>query len=446
MASIDDRRTTTRDGVKVATGYKGPKPWVARWRDPAGAQRSQSFARKVDAERHLTAVTSAVLSGDYVAPAAGKVTFGDRYRTWFDTTVNLRASTRARDETYARSLILPTFERRQLASIDHDAVQAWVAQLSADGYAPATVVKAHQILSKVMASAVRGRKITQNPCADTELPKIEREEQRFLSPADVARLADTINPFYRTMVLTAAYSGLRAGELYALRRSRVDLSASVIDVAETVVEVNNTHNFGPPKTRAGRRRVPVPRFVAEVLGGHLAELDGGALVFTAQNGSPMRANNFRRRTWYPACIAAGLGEMVTDVDTGKARYEGLRVHDLRHTAVAFWIAAGASPSDIARRAGHASVVTVLDRYGHLLPSDSDHVTDALDVMAREAARGAHAAAPAPRNRSRCATDVRQPIRYTTPKVRISALTCAVGVELNGIEPSTSALQRQRSAN
>lgn len=68
----------------------------------------------------------------------------------------------------------------------------------------------------------------------------------------------------------------------------------------------------------------------------------------------------------------------------RKRYEGLRVHDLRHTAVAFWIAAGASPVEIARRAGHSSTVTVLDRYGHLLPSSEDHVTDALDAMATAA--------------------------------------------------------------
>ena len=69
-----------------------------------------------------------------------------------------------------------------------------------------------------------------------------------------------------------------------------------------------------------------------------------------------------------------------------AGIDHLRVHDLRHTAVAFWIAAGASPKEIAVRAGHTSVVTVLDRYGHLLPSTEDHVTDALDEMAVSAAQ------------------------------------------------------------
>jgi integrase len=64
----------------------------------------------------------------------------------------------------------------------------------------------------------------------------------------------------------------------------------------------------------------------------------------------------------------------------RARLAGLRVHDLRHTAVALWIAAGASVNEIARRAGHTSVVTVLDRYGHLLPGSEDKVTAALDEM------------------------------------------------------------------
>ena len=76
---------------------------------------------------------------------------------------------------------------------------------------------------------------------------------------------------------------------------------------------------------------------------------------------------FRSRVWTPAVRRAG--------------FEGLRIHDLRHTAVSLWIAAGASPNEIAARAGHRSVVTVLDRYGHLFPDRRDDVTDELDRMA-----------------------------------------------------------------
>src|SRR5699024_8685948 len=123
------------------------------------------------------------------------------------------------------------------------------------------------------------------------------------------------------------------------------------------------------KTRAGRRTVPVPSVVADALREHL-DRTAGDLVFPAPEGGYLRRGLFRRRFWLPATKAAGL--------------DGLRAHDLRHTAVALWIAAGASPKEIAVRAGHSSVSVVLDRYGHLLPGQVDAVNDALDAMARGA--------------------------------------------------------------
>jgi integrase len=142
-------------------------------------------------------------------------------------------------------------------------------------------------------------------------------------------------------------------------------------VAEIVVEVKGHHVWGPPKTRAGRRVVPLPRFVVDELTEHVAGLQPDGLVFSAPEGGPARASQWRRRFWRPAVDAAGVAP--------------LRPHDLRHTAVALWIAAGATPNEIARRAGHSSVTTVLDRYGHLLPGSEDAVTDALDAMGQRAA-------------------------------------------------------------
>jgi integrase len=196
---------------------------------------------------------------------------------------------------------------------------------------------------------------------------------RFLNPAEVARLADTIPPLYRPFVFVGSYGGLRAGEMFGLRRERVDVLHARVDVAEVLVEVNGHHHFGPPKTRAGRRSVPLPRFVADELAVRLEHVEPGGLVFPSAQGHTVRASLFRRRVWHPAVVAAGLAP--------------LRVHDLRHTAVALWIAAGASPKEIAVRAGHTSVTTVLDRYGHLFPGHEAHVVDALDAMARAAHQG-----------------------------------------------------------
>jgi integrase len=97
-----------------------------------------------------------------------------------------------------------------------------------------------------------------------------------------------------------------------------------------------------------------------------AQPDPDGLVFTGPKGAALRATNFRRRIWGPAVRAA--------------EFDGLRIHDLRHTAVALWIAAGASPKEVARRAGHTSVKTVLDVYGHLYDEADVALRERLEAM------------------------------------------------------------------
>jgi integrase len=93
-------------------------------------------------------------------------------------------------------------------------------------------------------------------------------------------------------------------------------------------------------------------------------IDPDLLVFTSPEGFPIRPTLFRRRFWAPAVAAAGLTP--------------LRIHDLRHTAVALWIGNGAHPKRVASLAGHTSVVVVLDRYGHLYPEQDEELMDRLD--------------------------------------------------------------------
>jgi integrase len=139
------------------------------------------------------------------------------------------------------------------------------------------------------------------------LPKIERREMRFLTPAEVARLADSIRPGYRALVLLGAYGGLRIGEMAGLRRGRVDLDHGMVEVAEIVTEVSGYLHFGPPKTRAGYRRVGLPRVVVEALAEQLAR-PGSAddLVFVGPQGGTFRLAGFRHRIWRPATRAAEL--------------------------------------------------------------------------------------------------------------------------------------------
>jgi integrase len=240
------------------------------------------FARKADAQRFLTEMENSKLKGTWTDPPLGRVLFGDWLAEWWTTTTNLRPSTRARDEMLLRRYALPRFGDVALVAISQRDVRAWVADLSAGPLAPATVQKAYQLLGKVMGAAVDAGMVMQTPCRRVPLPKVEREEMRFLTPAEIARLADLIAPRYRALVLVAAYGGLRVGELAGLRRGRVDLLRGTVEVAEIVTEVGGVLRFGPPKTRAGRRTVGLPRAVVDELAAHLAEPgDPEAFVFTA---------------------------------------------------------------------------------------------------------------------------------------------------------------------
>ena len=264
--------------------------------------------------------------------------------------------------------MLPTFANVPLARIERTELRRWVATLVApkdeggEGKAPATVQQAMQVLNKAMRAAVEDRMIPYNPVANLPLPRIEREEMRFLTADEVWRLADEIDPRYRSFVLLAGYGGLRLGEMLGLRWSRVNVLRREVEVRETLTDVRGHLALGPPKTKAAIRTIAVPAFVTDELAPRAGARDG--LVFTSPDGQPIRASLFRRRFWNPAVARADVAPC--------------RIHDLRHTAVSLWIAAGANPKQVAVRAGHTSVSVVFDRYGHLYPKHDDDLIAALE--------------------------------------------------------------------
>jgi len=346
---------------KLASGR-----WQVRYPDGSGRLISAgTYATKADAERCLAETETDQLRGRWADPRLGSTRLDDWVIRWWETTVNLRPSTRDRDRGYINRYVLPSFGNRPLNEIGQLEVRAWVAALAERGLAPATVNKAYVLLHKVLAAAVDAELILSSPCHNIDLPKIERAEMRFLTPGEVSALASAMDERYRAMVLLAAYGGLRLGELAGLKRARVDVLRRRVVVAEILVESEGRLFSGPPKTRAGRRTVSIPGPVADALGSHLGRWSAEELVFTNPEGGPLRAAGWRTRYWRPAVKAAGL--------------EPLRPHDLRHTAVALWIAQGAHPKQIAARAGHTSVSFTLDRYGHLFEDADDDLMERLDA-------------------------------------------------------------------
>lgn len=336
----------------------------ARWRDPSGREKAKTFDTRREAVAFLVKIDAAKSVGSYVDPAQGKMLVRDFAAEWLAGR-DVRSSTGARDASLVRTHILPAWGNTPIGALRVAEVSAWRQQLEVS---PATASKILTLFKSMMASAVDHGLLPTNPIAKVKLPKVDREEMRFLTPAEITALAEAIDQRYRALVYVGAYGGLRIGELAGLQVGDLDMLKGIISVERQVVETAGKLTIGPLKTKASRRKVKVPRPVMDELGAHLANwVHMTDLVFPAPGGGPLSRTAFRSRFWVPAVQRSNL--------------EGVRVHDLRHTAMALWIAAGANGKQIADRAGHTSVSFVLDRYGHLLPDADDLLIDRLERMA-----------------------------------------------------------------
>lgn len=340
--------------------------WQARWRDPAGVERAKNFPRKVDAERYLISLESDKLRGRYSDPRLGKTRLVAWLTEWQSTRMNLSPATRLRDEASIRNHVVPELGDVPIGQIQPVHVAQWVLALNAKGLAPATTRKAYQLLSAALVAAVDNGLIPLSPCRNVKLPRLEKPEMRILESAEIKLLADVIDRRYRAMVLTAAYSGLRFGELCALRTERFDALRKTVRVEKNLSEVGGDFIFKSPKSEASRRTVSAPEFLVEEIAQHLAtHPDESGLIFTAPGGGPIRRANFRRRIWKPA-VETSVGEPCT-------------FHDLRHTHAALLISHGEHPKVIQERLGHASIKTTLDTYGHLFDGLDEAAADRLDA-------------------------------------------------------------------
>jgi integrase len=352
---------------------KSPNRWQVRYVDPTGRERSKNFSKKSEAEKFLHTVEADKLRGVWVDPQHGRISFGDWAAQVEATRLNRRASTRARDASYLRSLILPTFKDRQLGAIPPNEIREWIADLEDRGYAPATIAKAYQIVSRSFRVAASDGVIPRTPCREIKLPANDRDEKRFLSPTEVEQLATAIKDRYRLVVLTGAYTGLRFGELAALRLDDLDLLRHTLRVDEQLSRQGSSRMTpGPLKSKKAYRTIGLPVFLAEELAAHLEAFPSSTdFVFSHESGGPLDYGRFRGRQWHPA-VEVSVGEPCTP-------------HDLRHTHVAMLIADGQSPRYIADRLGHKSTRTVLDVYGHLYEDADEAVMEGLEKL-RDAAQ------------------------------------------------------------
>jgi integrase len=358
----------------------------ARYRDPNGRSRSQTFSTKGEARRFLDRNSTDMQRGDWVDPTMRRTRFEDWATTWWETTRRLRPSTRRGYHQLLYRQVLPYFAGRRLAEVDYLDVEQFIAAKLAEGLSAKKVRDAVSVLSMVMKCAVRSNARRDNPAAGHHInvPRRKLTSGDVLTMADVHRLVAAVSAPYKPAVWLMILTGIRPAELCGLRIGAVDFVRNTVHIRETLhpIEKFGDHPYGlvagPTKTDAGDRLIPVPEWLIQQLAEMLAERvgDGGRPVnrddylFVRPQGGPLERDKFRQSVIRPALRAAGLPDT-------------LRTYDLRHSHASLLIDRGANVLAVAQRMGHSDPTVTLRVYGHLFDGVQEGLTADLDQLRRE---------------------------------------------------------------
>jgi integrase len=355
-----------------------------RYTDPWGRRAVVTRKTAADVRAAHRQIISAMARGEYVDPKRGKTTLAVWADDWLLGARNLGRGGR---DMYRQALDhivleLGAIPLGKLTATDIDRYLEGKSQAPGStrreasagrGLAPSTVHRHYRTLHRMLAVAVERGLIARNPCEHVQPPRIPKMQLTVLDAGQVDALAAAISPRYRAWVYLAAYGGLRWSETVGLRRRSV-VGPRVAVVEQLVRRRDGTWERTQPKT--GRSRtVTLPDFVSDEMAGHLdtyAMPGDDGLVFCTRNQTPLYAGSWTSNVFKRALARAGLPP--------------IRVHDLRHTAVALAIAAGAHPKEIQARMGHSSIRTSLDLYGHLYNAADEAVAAGLDDLRAAAQR------------------------------------------------------------
>lgn len=343
----------------------GASLYRVRYRTPdhRSTQR-RGFRTKRDAELFAATVEVAKASGEYIAPSLGRVTVGELAAAWLARKRQASAPSHYRMlESAWRMHVSPRWGKVAVGDVDLLNIETWIGSMSAKGAGATTVLRAHGVLSGILADAVKAKRLAVNPAKGVEnLPRKTGKRRVYLSADDVHRLADASGQ-HRALVLVLAYCGVRWGEAVALRVRDVEFLRRRLSVSENAVQLGVNHAVGPTKGRKARS-VPVPAFVLDELSMQCQGKAVADLVFPGPDG---------RYLPRPKSSAGWFAAAVT-----KAKVQKVTPHDLRHTCASLAVSAGVNVLALQRMLGHTSAKITLDTYADLFDDDLDAVAVTLD--------------------------------------------------------------------
>jgi len=290
---------------------------------------------------------------------------------------NIEATTRTGYKESIKNYINPHLGSIPLKALKADSIQAWINTLNQRGLGAKTIRNSYNNLNAALKKAVLLRMIPYNPCVGTVLPKLKRPKTRVYNTADIQRaLMATSGTTLFLPVMLALLTGMRRGEICALKWRNVDFTTRQIHICENRVHGEKEVLEKAPKSEAGNRTVPMSNEVMSLLsearlqyyndaaayGPAFRDLD---YVFHNENGTP----------YHPDSLTTKWRRFLSH-----SNLPNIRFHDLRHSNATALMAAGVNPRTVQKLLGHSDVSITLNTYTHVLPSMEQEAVDTLDSV------------------------------------------------------------------
>jgi integrase len=362
---------------------RGENSWRLKFdlRGENGERRTQyktvEASGKKEAQAKLAELIASVGAGSYVEPT--KTTVGDYVAARIDqwqASGKLSPRSAARYREIHKNQIAPHLGEKLLQRLRPADIEAWHTALQTGGLKARTIGAAHRVLSKSFDDAVRHEMLVKNVAKTQPTPKVDDREVIIVRdiPALIERLKGSR---VHTLAMVSLFTGMRMGEILALRWSAVDLDRAVIEVRESIENTAAGTRFNPPKTKAGRRSITLPDILIGVLREHRREqlelrmrlgigrLPDDALLISDIDGNPWK----QRQTstlWQRFAAKVGMGDIT--------------FHALRHTHASQLIDAGVDIVTISKRLGHAKPDITLRVYSHLFRKDDSKAAQAINAL------------------------------------------------------------------
>ncbi|MER7761387.1 site-specific integrase [Streptomyces sp. NPDC097619] len=366
----------------------------ARYIGPDGTEKSKSFPDKQKrlADQWLAGIEADMSRGQYIDPAAGRITFREYGEKWLASQTT-DATTRSSVEVQIRKHAFPYLGTRPMDSFRPEHIRNWLSEL--ERVLPVSSYRRviFASVSAVLAAAVDDELLARNPCKarTVRAPASVAPRVRPWTRERLFAVRAALPDRYQAVADAGGGLGLRQGEIFGLPDDPDDFRGQWLRVVNQVKVANGRLVFGPPK-RGKERDVPLPRHVAQVLREHRAAFppvavtlpwlrpDGPLvtkrLLFSLPGGGAVRRTDFNTRVWKVALVQAGV---IPEPRAGE-RHQAARehgMHALRHFYASVLLDAGENIKALSTYLGHGDPGFTLRVYTHLMPSSHERALKAM---------------------------------------------------------------------